>query len=65
MTNVPSDVLEKAKAEIREDEIRKLQSLEQLRDFVSKHPFISSCRTGKLVFFSNGTGYLCENFFWS
>jgi len=49
MSNISAEVLEKAKAEIREDETRKLQSLEQLRDFVTKHPFIKICRTGKIL----------------
>lgn len=47
MSNISVEILEKAKAEIREDETRKVQSLEQLRDFVTKHPFIKTCRTGK------------------
>lgn len=38
-----------AKEEIREDEMRKEQSLEQLRDWIEKHPFISNCRTGELI----------------
>ncbi|CAG9807640.1 unnamed protein product [Chironomus riparius] len=45
MSNISAEVLEKAKTEIREDEIRKQQSLEQLRDFISKHAFIKTCRT--------------------
>ncbi|XP_070497989.1 retinaldehyde-binding protein 1-like [Chironomus tepperi] len=45
MSNISEEVLEKAKAEIREDETRKQQSVEQLRDFVTKHAFIKACRT--------------------
>jgi len=32
---------------IREDESRKIQALEQFREWLSKHPFITNARTGK------------------
>ncbi|KAG5669806.1 hypothetical protein PVAND_000099 [Polypedilum vanderplanki] len=39
------EVCEKAKIEVREDESRKQQSLEQFREWIGKHPFIKNCRT--------------------
>lgn len=39
--------IEKARIELREDESRKYQSLAQFRDWLSKHPFLSSVRQGK------------------
>lgn len=33
--------------ELREDESRRRQALEQFRDWIKKHPFIKSCRTGQ------------------
>ena len=40
-------LVEENKAAIREDEPRKQQALEQFRDWLSKHPFISNTRQGK------------------
>lgn len=36
-----------AKNELREDDLRKSQSLAQFRDWISKHPFLSEVRQGK------------------
>jgi hypothetical protein len=41
-------LLKQNKEEIREDDSRKEQSLAQFREWLSKHPFIVKCRTGKL-----------------
>lgn len=35
--------------ELREDETRRTQALEQFRDWIKKHPFIKSCRTGLTI----------------
>lgn len=46
-----SDVTPQAKEvalkELREDDLIREQSLEQMRDWISKHPAIKKCRTGK------------------
>lgn len=47
---VPEHVLEKARLEIREDENRKQQSLQQFKDWIAKHPFIKRCSTGEKLF---------------
>jgi hypothetical protein len=39
--------VEKARNELREDDFRKSQSLEQFRDWLSKHPFLSGVRQGE------------------
>lgn len=39
--------IEKAKNELREDEIRKVQSLTQFREWLTKHPFLSGVRQGE------------------
>jgi len=39
--------LEMAKLDLREDEARKQQALQQFRDWLKKHPFIRSVRQGK------------------
>jgi hypothetical protein len=41
--------IEKARIELREDEFRKNQSLEQFRDWISKHPFLSCVRQGESI----------------
>lgn len=43
-----SKIIEKARQELREDETRKKQSLEQIRERLAKHPFLSNCRQGKM-----------------
>ena len=40
------ELLEVAKNELREDEIRRTQSLKQFRELILKHPQIKRCRTG-------------------
>lgn len=40
-------LVQENKEYIREEESRKQQALEQLRDWLSKHPFISNSRQGK------------------
>lgn len=40
--------IEKAKVELREDEFRKTQALAQMRDWISKHPFLKGIRQGML-----------------
>jgi hypothetical protein len=42
--------VEKAFAELREDESRKAQSLLQLRDWIAKHPILYKVRQGKEYF---------------
>lgn len=39
-------ILERARVELREDDVRKSQSLAQFREWLSKHPFIKKCRQG-------------------
>lgn len=39
-----------ARNELREDDLRKSQSLVQFRDWLSKHPFLSEVRQGKMRF---------------
>lgn len=39
--------IEKARIELREEEFRKVQSLTQFRDWLSKHPFLSGVRQGE------------------
>lgn len=48
----------KAKAELREDELRKSQALEQFRDWIAKQGHIRSCRTGSMRINS----YTCAEF---
>lgn len=43
-----SKLVEQGKELIREDEARKQQALEQFRDWLNKHPFISNSRQGRL-----------------
>ena len=47
MNKFPLHLQEKAKKEVREDEERKQQSLEQFREWIQKHPFIRDCPTGE------------------
>jgi hypothetical protein len=41
--------IEKAKSELREDDSRREQALEQFRGRISKHTFLSNCRQGERV----------------
>lgn len=41
--------IEIAAKELREDELRKQQSLAQFRDCLSKHPFLKHVRQGTLL----------------
>jgi hypothetical protein len=45
---ISSELIEKARADMREDDARKQQSLEQFREWIAKHPFIKNCKTGEL-----------------
>ncbi|CAO1439479.1 unnamed protein product [Diamesa serratosioi] len=67
-----TNYLNKAREEIREDETRKAQSLEQFREWISKHPAFKNCRSDDLFFlsflrarkFNNSKAYeLFENYF--
>lgn len=42
--------IEKAKNELRETDGRKSQSLEQFREWISKHLFLKDVRQGKIKF---------------
>lgn len=42
-------IIERAKVELREDDARRAQSLEQIRERLSKHPFLSNCRQGRIL----------------
>lgn len=39
--------IEKAKAELGENDLKKTQSLAQFREWISKHPYLSAVRQGK------------------
>jgi hypothetical protein len=39
--------IEKAKNELREDDSRRDQALQQFRERISKHTFLSNCRQGE------------------
>lgn len=43
-----------AQDELREDDCRRSQSLDQFREFICKHPAIKTCRNGKKVQLSLG-----------
>lgn len=45
--------IEKAKSELRETDTRKTQSLEQFRDWLSKHPFLKDVRQGEKSYSRN------------
>ena len=47
MNKLTSFFRKKAVEEIREDESRREQSLEQFREWIAKHPFIKRVRTGE------------------
>lgn len=57
--SLPEDVQKIALEELREDENIRDQSLEQMREWITKHPNIKRCRTGissiylyKFIFYS-------------
>jgi hypothetical protein len=50
MNKLASIFIKKAKEEVREDESRREQSLEQFREWIKKHPFISNVKTGEIEF---------------
>lgn len=50
MSKLASFFSKKAKEEVREDEHRKEQSLEQFREWIAKHPFIKRFNTGEIKF---------------
>lgn len=45
--DLPETERKKALEELREDDNIREQSLDQMRDWISKHPNIKKCRTGK------------------
>jgi hypothetical protein len=42
--------VDKARTELREDELRKNQSLSQFRDWLKRHPFLNGVRQGEPTF---------------
>lgn len=38
--------IEKARVELREDDLRKSQALAQMRDWLAKHPYLKEIRQG-------------------
>ena len=44
---LPDDVAKLAKEDLREDELVKRQSLDRMREWLSKNSEIKFCRTGK------------------
>lgn len=44
---LPEQVQKLAETELREDDNIRSQSLEQMREWIVKHPNIKKCRTGK------------------
>lgn len=70
---LPQKYIDKARNELREDDIRKEQALKHFREWISKHPFIKNIRQGnnkdlwfvevvlKRIFDSQMT-YFCFNF---
>jgi hypothetical protein len=47
-----SKILEQNKEEIRETDSRKQQALQQFREMIEKHPFITNCYQGNARFLS-------------
>lgn len=52
MSVVSEYYLKVAQDELREDDFRRSQSLDQFREFVCKHPAIKKCRSGEKVHLS-------------
>lgn len=48
---LPPEMWEQARMELREDPAMRDHSLAQMRHFIEKHPAIKSCRTGELHIF--------------
>lgn len=46
---LPESEKQKAQQELREDDSIRKQSLDQLREWIQKHPNIKKCRTGKFA----------------
>lgn len=46
---LPEDVKKMALEELREDDNIREQSLEQMREWINKHPNIKRCRTGGYI----------------
>lgn len=44
---LPPELRERARVELREDAALREQALAQMRHFIEKHPAIKKCRTGK------------------
>lgn len=57
--HLPESVKRIAKEELREDDSIREQSLEQMREWIAKHPNIKRCRTGtkQWPFFSRGFSF--------
>lgn len=49
--SLPEEVQKVALEELREDQNIRDQSLEQMREWITKHPNIKCCRKGNLFFF--------------
>jgi hypothetical protein len=47
ISSMSATQLEKLKEEVRENDVRREQSLKQLKDWLVKHPFISNYNMGK------------------
>lgn len=47
---LPEDIKKIALEELREDDNIREQSLNQMREWINKHPAIKRCRTGKYSF---------------
>lgn len=46
--DLPPELREKARLELREEPVLREEALSQMRHFIEKHPAIKKCRTGKL-----------------
>lgn len=53
VVSLPEPLRKTALEELREDDNIRQQSLEQVREWIKKHPAIKSCRTGKLILLFN------------
>ena len=50
LNTMDAKFIEKALVELREDKARRVQSLEQFREWLAKHPFLSNVRQGENFF---------------
>lgn len=48
--DLPQELREKARVELREEPALRDQALDQIRHFIAKHPAIKKCRTGMIFF---------------